>query len=76
MRNLRIGFELMLVPMLRNLPEARAHQGEILRRCGDLIDRGELRIEVSETFPLADASAAHRRIEEGHTRGKLVLTTE
>jgi NADPH2:quinone reductase len=76
MRNLRIGFELMLVPMLRNLPEARAHQGEILRRCGQWIDRGELRLEVAETFPLADAAAAHRRIEEGHTQGKLVLTTE
>jgi NADPH2:quinone reductase len=73
-RNLRIGFELMLTPMLRNLPEARAHQGEILRRCAELIDRGDLRIEVAETFPLARAADAHRRIEEGHTRGKLVLT--
>jgi len=73
-RNLRIGFELMLIPMLRNLPEARAHQGEILQRCGEAIDGGELRIEVAETFPLARAADAHRRIEEGHTQGKLVLT--
>lgn len=27
-RNLRIGFELMLTPLLRELPEARAHQGK------------------------------------------------
>ena len=73
-RNLCIGFELMLTPMLRDLPEARAHQGEILDRCAEYIDRGELRIEVDETFPLAQAADAHRRIEEGHTRGKLVLT--
>lgn len=73
-RNLRIGFELMLTPMLRDLPEARAHQGEILDRCAEHIDRGELRIEVAETFPLEQAAEAHRRIEEGHTRGKLVLT--
>ncbi|MCU0835573.1 MAG: zinc-dependent alcohol dehydrogenase family protein [Chromatiaceae bacterium] len=73
-RNLRIGFELMLTPMLRDLPEARAHQGEILRRCGEWIDRGELRIQVSRTFPLEQAADAHRLIEEGHTRGKLVLT--
>ncbi len=73
-RNLRIGFELMLTPMLRDLPEARAHQGEILRRCGEWIDRGELRIQVSRTFPLEQAADAHRLIEEGHTLGKLVLT--
>jgi NADPH:quinone reductase len=73
-RNLRIGFELMLTPMLRELPEARAHQAEILDRCAEYIDRGDLRIEVAETFPLEQAAEAHRRIEEGHTRGKLVLT--
>jgi len=73
-RNLRIGFELMLTPMLRDLPEAREHQGEILGRCADWIDADKLRIHVSETFPLAQAADAHRRIEEGHTRGKLVLT--
>lgn len=76
MRNLRIGLELMLTPMLRNLPKARAHQGEILNRCAELIDRGELRIHVSQTFPLAEAAAAHRLIEEGHVTGKLVLTLD
>jgi len=73
-RNLRIGFELMLTPMLRDLPEAREHQGEILRRCAQWIDAGKLSIEVSDTFPLEQAADAHRRIEEGHTQGKLVLT--
>ncbi|MEA3275088.1 MAG: zinc-dependent alcohol dehydrogenase family protein [Pseudomonadota bacterium] len=74
-RNLRIGFELMLTPMLRNLPQARAHQGEILRRCGEWIDGGELHIHVSDTFPLERAADAHRLIEQGHVQGKLVLTT-
>lgn len=72
-RNLRIGFELMLTPMLRALPKARAHQGEILDRCADLIDAGRLRIHVSEAFPLAQAAAAHSQIEAGHVQGKLVL---
>jgi NADPH:quinone reductase len=73
-RNLRIGLELMLTPMLRDLPEARRHQGEILRHCADWIDDGKLRIQVSETFPLEQAADAHARIEEAHTQGKLVLT--
>ncbi len=75
-RNLRLSLEWMLAPMLRELPEARAHQGEILRRCGEWIDAGKLHIQVSETFPLERAAAAHRRIEEGHTQGKLVLTMD
>lgn len=75
-RNLRIGFELMLTPMLRDLPSARERQCEILRRCADWIDREELRIEVAETFPLERAADAHRRIEEGHTTGKLVLSMD
>jgi NADPH2:quinone reductase len=71
--NLRISLVLMLTPMLRHLPEARAHQGEILRRCGEWFDDGRLKVHVSETFPLGRAADAHRRIEEGHTQGKLVL---
>jgi NADPH:quinone reductase-like Zn-dependent oxidoreductase len=38
-------------------------------------DAGELRVEVAETFPLERAADAHRRIEDGHVRGKLVLET-
>jgi NADPH2:quinone reductase len=75
-RNLRIGFELMLTPMLRDLPPARERQCEILRRCADWIDREDLHIEIAETFALEQAADAHRRIEEGHTTGKLVLTMD
>jgi len=73
MRNLSLAFTLMLTPMVRDLPEARAHQGEILRVCGEWMDQGRLRVVVSERLPLAEAQAAHRRIEEGHTTGKIVL---
>jgi len=75
-RNLCLGFEWMLAPMLYEQPAARAHQGEILRRCARWIDTGELRIQVSETFPLEQAAATHNRIEEGHSQGKLVLTMD
>ena len=35
---------------------------------------GRLRVEVQRTFPLSDAAEAHRLLEDGHVRGKLVLT--
>jgi NADPH2:quinone reductase len=72
-RNLRVGFELMLTPMLRDLPEARAHHGEILDRCAALIAGGDLRIQIQARYPLAEAAEAHRRIAAGGMQGKLVL---
>jgi len=74
-RNVRIGFELMLTPMLEDLPEARAHQGAILDHCAALADAGKLTIEVSQSLPLEQAASAHEQIETGHTHGKLVLIT-
>jgi len=73
MRNLRIGFELMLTPMLRDLHEARDHHVEILQQCGKWIDQGVLDIHVSQVLPLEKAAAAHALIETGHTMGKIVL---
>ncbi|MEA1049234.1 zinc-dependent alcohol dehydrogenase family protein [Lamprobacter modestohalophilus] len=72
-RNLRISLELMLTPQLGGLTEALDHQGEILRRCGELFDAGKLRIQVAESFPLEQAAAAHRRLEAGGAVGKYVL---
>lgn len=42
-----------------------------------LVDRvagGSLRVEVQQTFPLAEAVKAHKLLEGGHVRGKVVLT--
>ena len=72
-RNLCIGFVLMLTPMLHDLPQARAHQGEILDRCAVLLDSGELSLQVAAQLPLSAAAEAHARIQEGHVQGKLVL---
>lgn len=72
-RNLRIGFELMLIPMLRGLTDARWRQGEILDRCREWCEEGSLKIEVARVLPLEWAAEAHRLIEQGHTRGKIVL---
>jgi len=39
-----------------------------------LAQDGKLRVLVSQTFPLADAAAAHRVILDGHTAGKIALS--
>jgi len=73
LRNLRISQELMLSPQYQGWRQAQIHQREILERGAALYDAGKLRVEVSETRPLAEAAAAHRRLEQGGMRGKLVL---
>ncbi|WP_433246958.1 NADP-dependent oxidoreductase [Streptosporangium sp. CA-135522] len=39
-----------------------------------LIDAGRLRVGVDSVFPLADASKAHERAEQGHIQGKIILS--
>ena len=38
-----------------------------------LIDDGALRVHVDRELPLAEGAEAHRMIEDGHVRGKIVL---
>jgi NADPH:quinone reductase-like Zn-dependent oxidoreductase len=44
-----------------------------LREILALHEAGQLRVEVSRTFPLAAAADAHRVLETGHARGKTVI---
>src|SRR5204862_1343435 len=39
-----------------------------------LVDQGRLRVEIEATFPLAGASEAHARLQDGRADGKGVLT--
>ncbi len=48
----------------------RDHLDELAK----LVDAGKLRVEVAEELPLERLADAHRRSEEGHTRGKIVVT--
>jgi NADPH2:quinone reductase len=73
-RNLGIHFTLMLSPWLRDLKDHWRRQNAILRRCGAWMEAGRLKVEVGTILPLAEAAQAHRLIEQGHTRGKIVLT--
>jgi NADPH2:quinone reductase len=73
LRNLRIGLELMLTPMLQGIVEAQEHHAEILEQCAKWIDAGKLKIQVSETFPLEEAAKAHHLLGTGSVTGKIVL---
>jgi NADPH:quinone reductase len=74
MRNLLIGFELMLTPMLRDLLEARDKHVEILNQCARWADKGLLKLHISKQFSLQEAAEAHKLIEAGPTIGKIVLS--
>ncbi|HLK01839.1 MAG TPA: NADP-dependent oxidoreductase [Streptosporangiaceae bacterium] len=45
-----------------------------LRDLTELYTQRRLRVEVADTFPLERAADAHREVETGHVRGKVVLT--
>jgi NADPH2:quinone reductase len=53
-----------------------ATREELLRRASDLFDwvaKGELRVHIDRTFPLAEAAAAHEMLAARQTTGKVLL---
>lgn len=50
--------------------------GEQMAELAQLAEAGQLKIHVDAVFPLEDVAQAHKLIEGGHVRGKLVLTVE
>ncbi len=72
-RNLRIGLELMLTPMLINSIPDQQYHAHILTQCANWIDQGKLKIHLAQTFPLHEARFAHQAIETGSTTGKIAL---
>ncbi|CAG7606988.1 2-haloacrylate reductase [Paenibacillus solanacearum] len=42
----------------------------------DLYEQGKLGVSIWKSFPLERASDAHKEVETGHVRGKVVLTVE
>lgn len=59
------------VKAMRYTAQESGHQ---LEEIGELIGREMVKVHVARTFPLAQAAQAQRALEEGHTRGKIVLT--
>lgn len=75
-RNLKIALEMMLTPVLLELPQWQRHQGEILERAAQWFDQGRLKVEVAKVYPLEEAAEAQRYLETGAPPGKVVLTLE
>lgn len=54
---------------------ARPSSDDLAALCA-LADSDKLSVTVDRTFPLAEAADAWRAVQEGHTRGKIVLDVE
>lgn len=50
-----------------------AADGPALVRLAGLVEQGRLTLRVADTMPLEEAVSAHRRLEEGGLRGRLLL---
>jgi NADPH:quinone reductase-like Zn-dependent oxidoreductase len=50
-----------------------ALDASVLEELAGLVATGELEVPIAATFPLADVRAAFNLLEQGHTRGKIVL---
>jgi NADPH:quinone reductase len=47
---------------------------EKLQQLADLVEHGKLTLRVAETFPPERAAVAHRKLQAGGVRGRLVIT--
>jgi NADPH:quinone reductase-like Zn-dependent oxidoreductase len=61
------------VARLGGSPVERVRDRAVLEAVADLAVTGALRPFVTQTFPFEHAPAALRAVEEGHTRGKIVI---
>jgi NADPH:quinone reductase-like Zn-dependent oxidoreductase len=50
--------------------------GSGLIRMAPWFDDGTLSVEIARRHYWQDAAAAHRQVEQGHTRGKIVLVVD
>lgn len=72
-RNVTVHNVMMLMAMWIGDTAHTAQQGGIVNQAMDLMADGKLKLHVARTFPLPEAAAAHKRLEEGGMTGKIVL---
>jgi NADPH:quinone reductase-like Zn-dependent oxidoreductase len=72
----RIIKALLLAPFVRQrlVPFVAKRSGDDLRVVKELIEAGTVMPVIDRTYPLGDVPEAIRYLEEGHARGKVVIT--
>ena len=73
-RNLSIHNVMMLTPMWFGLHDHMKRQADIVRQLVPRLVTGEIRVNIQAVYPLADAAEAHRKLEQGGSSGKIVLS--
>ena len=73
LRNLTLGYELMLTPMHFKMHATRVRQTQMLVEAARLIDSGHIRVVVNHIFSMEDIHKAHQILESGHSIGKTVI---
>ncbi|MEM9865595.1 MAG: NADP-dependent oxidoreductase [Myxococcota bacterium] len=61
---------------VRLRPVTRRPDGVALAKLAALVDEGAIRPVIDRVLPLEDAAEAHRYIESGRARGKIILRVE
>jgi NADPH:quinone reductase-like Zn-dependent oxidoreductase len=66
-------------PTVRSAGEAYVFARPVaadLAALAELAERGKLKVEIAQLFPLERAADAHRLSQLGHTRGKIIVTVD
>jgi D-arabinose 1-dehydrogenase-like Zn-dependent alcohol dehydrogenase len=50
------------------------HEGSQIAELADLAAKGVITLRIADLIPVGNAAEAHRRLEAGGVRGRLVLT--
>ncbi len=75
-KNGRLSLEYMLIPMKEGLMDELRRQAGILEQTANLIDGGRIAVHVQRVLPLEEAAEAHRLLEQGLEKGKIVLSID
>lgn len=73
LRNLSLSYELMLTPIHFKMHDARVRQTGMLNEAARMIDAGQVKVNITSIFSLAEIDQAHHIVEDGHSTGKTVI---